>query len=188
MNPAPRKPWFDCPHVGVFLLLFGVLGSLGCNGPAAEAIATENPAEDPAVSRARRQVEMLDDIYKGGIVLITEHYVNEDSDMPAGTAFKKLFEAAKKKGWHEVRLLDATGDPYDDVNAPAEGFETEAVAKLKNGESFVDQVIERDGKRYLQAATPIPVVMPKCIMCHENYDNLPDGAVIGALGYTLPIE
>ena len=70
-----------------------------------------DPAKDAdaAVERTRKQVRMLDGIYKNAIVLVTTHYVTEKSDVPAGSAFKKLFEVAKKEGWHEVRLLDATG-------------------------------------------------------------------------------
>ncbi len=145
-------------------------------------------ADDAALERTRKQVRMLDDLYKGGIVLITENYVTEDSDMPAGVAFKKLFEAAKKNGWHEVRLLDATGEPYNDENTPAEGFETRAIEQLKKGETYYDEEVTEDGKRYLQAATAIPVVMPKCVMCHPHYEDAKPGAAIGAMSYRLPIE
>jgi hypothetical protein len=44
---------------------------------------------------------------------------------------------------------------------------------------------EKDGQHYLRAATPIPIVMEKCTMCHDNYR---DQKVIGALGYTLPLN
>ena len=50
-----------------------------------------------------------------------------DSDLPAGTAAIALFDAMKKKGWHEVRLLDATGQPIEEKNAPQDAFEIEAV-------------------------------------------------------------
>lgn len=146
------------------------------------------PANDSAVERTRKQVRMLDDIYKGGIVLITEHYVDDDSDLAAGEAFKKLFAIAKKKGWHEVRLLDATGDPYNDENSPKKGFEQRAIRKLLDGKSYYDEIIKRDGKRYLQAATPVPVVMKKCVMCHEQYADVPKGRAVGALGYIIPVE
>ena len=86
---------------------------------------------DKAVARTIREVKMLDDIYKGGIVLITKNYVNGEEDLPAGTAFKKLFEAAKKKGWHIVRLVDATGDPYNDENVAVSDFEKRAIKDLK---------------------------------------------------------
>ncbi len=144
--------------------------------------------EDPAIERTRRQVRMLDDLYKTAIVLITTHYVEEDSDLAAGDAFQALFKTMKDKGWHEVRLLDATGEPYDDDNTPRDAFEKQAVEQLKGGESYVDEVITKDGQRYLRAATAIPVVMEKCVMCHEHYADVPEGQAIGALGYILPIE
>ena len=68
--------------------------------------------KDAALERTRKTVRMLDDIYKTTVVLITEHYVNDEDDLPAGTAAIALFDAIKKKGWHEVRLLDAKpGEP-----------------------------------------------------------------------------
>lgn len=146
------------------------------------------PVEDAALERTRRQVRMLDDIYKGGVVLITTHYVNDKDDLPAGTAFKKLFAAAKEKGWHEVRLLDATGQPYNSENAPQDEFEKEAIKKLTEGNAWHEREISRDGKKFLRVATPIPVVMKKCIMCHENYEGVAEGKAVGALGYIIPIE
>jgi hypothetical protein len=144
---------------------------------------------DPAVERARQEVKMLDDLYKTAVVLITENYVQEDSDVPAGTAAKKLFEAMRAKGWHEVRLIDATGDPIEKENSPRKGFETRALDKLNGGASFFDEVETIEGKRYLRAATPIPVVLDKCIMCHDHYKKFKtDGRIIGVLGYTVPIE
>lgn len=144
--------------------------------------------QDPAVERARKQVRMLDDLYKTAVVLITTHYVEEDTDLAAGDAFQALFKAMKDKGWHEVRLLDATGEPYDEDNAPKDEFEKQAVMKLKTGEAYVDEVITRDGKPYLRAATAVPVVLEKCVMCHSHYADVPEGQAIGALGYTVPIE
>ena len=144
--------------------------------------------EDAALKRTRKMVRMLDDIYKTTVVLITEHYIEEDSNLPAGTAAKALFAVIKQKGWHDVQLLDASGEPYDDINSPDDEFEIKAVAKLLGGESYYDEVIEKDGKRFLRAATPVPVVMKKCIMCHSNYEDVPEGQPIGALSYTLPIE
>ena len=152
------------------------------------AKATGEAKTDPAVDRTRRQVKMLDDIYKGGIVLITTHYVEGDEDLSAGTAFKKLFEAAKQKGWHEVRLVDATGEPYNDENVAISEFEKRAIKQLTAGEAFVEETVTEDDKRYLLAATPIPVVMEKCTMCHSNYDMDEKGQVIGALTYRVPID
>ncbi len=155
-------------------------------GTASEAIALED-AKDPAVERARREVRMLDDIYKTAIVLVTEHYVHDDTDLAAGSAFKALFEAVSKKGWHDVRLVDATGKPYNDQNLPRAGFETDAIKQILGGKGSVDKVVVEGDKKFLLAATAIPVVMDKCIMCHENYREVAKGKAIGALSYRVPI-
>ena len=164
-------------------LVIGLAGMFLAGGAA-----QEKKAEDPAVARTRKQVLMLDDLYKNAIVLITENYVQEDSDLAAGAAFQKLFEAMRKKGHHDVRLLDATGEPYNEKNLPRDDFEKAAVAALKSGKPYYEQITEQDGKRTLRAATAIPVVMKKCTLCHPAYEKAPAGQAIGALGYTIAIE
>lgn len=148
-------------------------------------IAADSPSADPAVERARREVKMLDDLYKTAVVQITTHYVDGIKDVSAGTAAKLLFAAMKKQGWHEVRLLDATGQPIVEENLPQDDFEKAAVAALVAGKPSPEEIVTKDGKRYLRVATPIPVVMEKCTMCHDSYVN--NKGVIGALSYTLPI-
>jgi len=163
----------------LWLLMIGVLTAGMCAG------ADEDKA---ALERTRKTVRMLDDIYKTAVVLITEHYVNDDDDLPAGSAAIALFDAIKKKGWHEVRLIDVSGEPYDDDNVAKDDFEKQAVEKLRAGEAYFDRVQQRDGGAVLRAATPIPVVMKKCTMCHENYNHAKPGQAIGALSYTIRIE
>lgn len=155
----------------------------------AQSRSADKPKADPAaVERARKQVRMLDDLYKTAVVLITEHYVHKEDDVSAGSAARLLFKAMKEKGWHEARLIDATGQPYEEKNSPADEFEKSAIAKIKKGETFVDSVIEKDGKTYLRALTPVPVVMDKCVMCHAHYKNAAKGEAIGAVGYIVPVE
>ncbi|MEQ8790470.1 MAG: DUF3365 domain-containing protein [Pirellulaceae bacterium] len=159
--------------------------------PAATAEkAKKKPAkENAAVARTRKQVKMLDDLYKTAVVLITTHYVTETSDLAAGEAAVALFAAMKEKGWHDVRLLDATGDPIEAKNSPQDDFEKQAIAKIKAGESWVEEVVEIDGQRHLRAATPIPVVLDKCILCHPHYEDFKKkGQAIGSLSYTLKVE
>ena len=174
------------PRIAVILWI--VISCIAFSTIAQPQAAAEEKKKDPALARARKQVEMLDGIYKNAIVLVTEHYVTEESDLPAGTAFKKLFEITKEKGWCETRLLDATGDPYNDENVANDAFEKKAIKQLVSGKAYYDEVIEKDGKRYLRAATAVPVVMKKCVMCHDNYEDVPKGKAIGALGYIVPIE
>jgi hypothetical protein len=152
------------------------------------AQAEEKKADDAAVARTRKQVQMLDDLYKTAIVLITENYVNETSDLAAGAAFQKLFEAMRKKGHHDVRLLDATGEPYNEKNLPRDAFEKAAIAALKAGKPTYEETVNKDGKRFLKLATPIPVVMKKCTLCHPAYEKAAAGKAIGALAYTLEVE
>lgn len=152
------------------------------------AVADETSKEDPALERTRKTVKMLDDVYKTAVVLITDKYVESEDDFPAGGAAIALFEAVGKKGWHQVRLIDATGEPYDDDNSPKDAFEKKAVSQLKSGKSYYEQIITDDGKRFLRAATPIPVVMKKCVMCHPHYAEAKEGEPIGALSYRIVIE
>jgi hypothetical protein len=148
-------------------------------------LSAADPAEQRAVERARREVKLLDDVYKTAIVLITKHYVEESSDLPAGEAFKVLFENMKKKGWHEVRLLDGLGEPLNDENKPQDDFERTAIKQVLAGKEYYEQLETMEGKRYLRAATVLPMVMEKCVLCHDNFKGK---KVVGALAYTLPLE
>jgi hypothetical protein len=142
---------------------------------------------DVAVERTRKQTKMLDDLYKTAIVLITEHYVKGD-EPAAAVAGKLLWKAMKEKGHHEVRLVDATGDPLEVGNVAADDFEKAAIKEILGGKASVEKVVEKDGKRYLRTATIVPVVMEKCKSCHPNYKDVPKGKAIGALAYIVPIE
>jgi Protein of unknown function (DUF3365) len=141
--------------------------------------------EEAALKRARKQAKMLDTLYKTAIVVVTKNYVDESSDLAAGDAFQLLFQSMKEGGFHEVRLLDASGEAIDDENLPQDDFEKAAVKAMLDGKELYEQTFEKDGKRFLKSVTPIPVVMEKCIMCHENYKGK---KIIGALGITLEIE
>ena len=148
---------------------------------------TKADKSDAAVERTRKQTKMLDDLYKTAIVLITEHYVKGD-EPAAAVAGKLLWKVMKEKGHHEVRLIDATGDPLEESNVAADDFEKMAIKQILGGKASVDQIVEKEGKRYLRTATIVPVVMEKCKSCHPNYKDVPKGKAIGALAYTLPIE
>lgn len=162
------------------------LASLAPLGTAsAEPQTADGTKADTAVLRARREVKLLDTIYKNAIVLITKHYVEDDSDLPAGEAFKVLFATVEKDGWHQVRLLDGTGEPLNPDNKPQDDFERQAIKALLADKPGYEQIETRDGKEYLRSATPLPVVMEKCVMCHENYRGK---KIIGGLSYTLPLD
>lgn len=158
---------------------------LACSALIVAAAPVKTSASSPAVERARREVHLLDDVYKSAIVLITEHYVDDKHSLAAGTAFKVLFKSMKDKGWHEVRLIDALGEPINPENSPRDDFEREAVKQMLAGKTYYERIETKNGKQYLHAATPIPLVMEKCTMCHDNFKGK---KVVGALGYTLPLD
>lgn len=87
-----------------------------------------------------------------------------------------------------MRLIDATGDPYESENVAKDDFEKEGIKKLKSAAKGHEQVITKDGKTYLRALTPVPVVMQKCVMCHAHYADAKEGEPIGAISYIVPIE
>jgi len=143
-------------------------------------------SEDPAIARTRQQALMLDDLYKTSVVLITEHYVKDPSTLSAASAAKALFEAMKQKGWHEARLVGFNNTLFNPENQPKDDFEQTAQSKLMAGEAHYERTIkEADGKRYLYFATPVPVVMEKCVMCHADFKD--ETGPIGALSYKIPV-
>ena len=170
-------------------ILIGIATFSFSQEPApAKKPAAPAAAKDPGVERARKTVRMLDDIYKQTIVLITDKYVHDDDDFAAGSAAVGLFSNISKGGSHQVRLIDATGEPYEPENVAKDDFEKEGIKKLKAGATVHEEIVEKDGKRSLRALTPVPVVMKKCVMCHAHYAKAKPGEPIGAISYIVPIE
>ncbi len=173
----------------LLLPICGLLALPICGSMLAPAHSAQQEKPDPAsVKRARREVRMLDDIFKTAIVLITDKYVKTKKDYPAGRAAIKWLRDVAAKGHPEARLIDVSGDPYNPANAAKDAFEKEGVKQLKAGKDYYDRVVRKGGKEYLRAITPIPVVMDKCILCHENYKMAKKGEAVGALSYTVPID
>lgn len=146
------------------------------------------PVSKEALEHARRTVKMLDEIYKKTVVLITEKYVQAEDDFAAGSAAVLLFKQISEGGTHQVRLLDATGKPYEKNNVARDDFEKEGIKELKQGASEYERVVQQDGKNVLRVITPIPVVMERCVMCHPHYKNAKPGEPIGAISYSIPIQ
>lgn len=156
-------------------------------GAAAEKDAASKP-DKAAVERARKQTRMLDHVYKTAVVLITDKYVNKPDDFPAGSAAVALFKSVTDSGHHKVRLIDASGTPYEKANVARDDFEKEGVRKLKAGQASHEAMETIDGKPHLRTVTAVPVVSKKCIMCHPHYADAKPGDAIGAISYTLLIE
>lgn len=140
--------------------------------------------EADSVARARKQVQVLDDLYKTAVVSITGRYVSEQDEQPAALVAKDVFGAMDKKGYHKARLVDASGNPQNAENRASTPFEKKAIEAIQGGKPYIDQVAEVDGRKVLQAATIVPAVMPQCAKCH----GVKEGELLGAIVYELPIE
>ncbi|MFQ5713882.1 MAG: DUF3365 domain-containing protein [Candidatus Scalinduaceae bacterium] len=145
----------------------------------------EESSKGKTVKQAREIVQMLDDLYKTFIVLITAEYVNDPSVLPAATLSKRVFEAMSKKGWHKARLLDATGTPFNPDNNPKDKFERDAIKAIISGRTYFERVEKIEGKDYLRAATAVPVVIKGCTICHPDKKV---GDLLGAISYSIPLK
>jgi hypothetical protein len=180
-----KRFFANCPVV-LIVAAAALVAVAGLAPSGAEEEAKK--VDEAAVKRARKTAMMLDDIYKNTIVMITDKYVNEEDDFAAGAAAVLLFKSISDKGSHTVRLLDATGDPYDAENVAKDEFEKKGIASLKEGKATVEEVTQQGGKPYLRVLTPVPVVLQKCVMCHPHYEDAKKGEPIGAISYLIPIE
>lgn len=112
--------------------------------------------------------------------------MDNPSTLSAATAAKALFAAMKEKRWHDARLIGFTKILVNpDQNSPQDTFEKIAKNKLLKGAATHEELVRINGQPYLRMATPVPVVMEKCVMCHANFKGKP--GAIGAIGYTVPL-
>ncbi|WP_182866858.1 c-type heme family protein [Rhodopirellula sp. JC639] len=179
----------DVRHLGLACLCAAVFAA--SIAPAVASAQESEPSAAPkkkAVQRARGTVKMLDNIFKQTIVMVTDKYVHDESDFAAGSAAVLLFKNISESGDNKVRLIDATGDPYEIENVAKDDFEKAGIKKLKAGAEGHEQVVTIDGKPFLRSLTPVPVVMQKCVMCHSHYADAKKGEPIGAISYTVAIE
>jgi hypothetical protein len=137
-----------------------------------------------ALDRTREQVKMLDDLYKTAVVGINDTYVEKQGDVPAAMVAAKVFEAMRKKGYHDARLIDVTGKPKNKENVAKSDFEKTAMKEISGGKDYYEEIAEKDGKPVLRAATTVPVVNKICASCHRAKV----GDKLGAIVYELPIK
>jgi hypothetical protein len=151
------------------------------------ALAADTGAKEPdkvAVDRARDQIKMLDDLYKTAVVGINDTYVEKQGDVPAAMVAGKVFDAMRKKGYHDARLIDVTGKPMNDENTPKTAFEKKAAKAIVDGKDWFEEVGEKDGKPVFRAATLVPAVSKTCAACHRKKV----GDKLGGIVYELPIK
>jgi hypothetical protein len=167
--------------------VMGVMAFLGLGFVLTRAAGTAGDAKGPdkaALERTRDTVMMLDDLYKNAVVSITNHYVEGQASNPAIFIAQDIFAAMSKKGWHQARLIDATGKPRNKANVAKTDFEKNAVDAMKKGKPYYEEVAEVNGKHVLRAATVVPVVMKQCAVCHGKKE----GELLGTIVYEINIK
>src|SRR5262245_24647666 len=168
--------------------LYLAAGAAACVsvGAPAEPLAAKEPAKpDPAaVERARDEVKKLDDLYKTAVVGITKTYVEQQADVPAAAVAKVVFQAMHEKGYHDARLIDATGKPKNKKNVAETEFEKKVVAAMNDGKTYIEEVGDKDGKPVFRAGTVVPSVLSQCAVCHGGKQ----GRLLGAIVYEVPIK
>jgi len=140
------------------------------------------------LEHAQRTIKILDEVYKSIIILVTDKYVETEEDFAAGSAAVLLFKQMSAGETHRVRLIDATGDPYEPANVASDDFEKAALEKIKKGAAQYEQISIVNGQPTLRVMTAVPVVHERCIMCHEHYKDAKDGRAIGAMSYSILIR
>lgn len=146
---------------------------------------TLRDSDDRSLSWTRRQVLMLDDLYKAADGLILERYVHDPATVSAASTLKAIFAEMKKKGWHEARLIGLTDQLFNEENKPQDDFEIEAANQLRAGAASYEQIISTEGKRFLRFATPMIVSNTRCAKCHANFRE--NKGVIGSFVYRVPV-
>lgn len=170
---------------GMWLAVLASVVAVSVSESRRPARAADAKAPDKAaVDRAREEVKMLDDLYKTAVVKITQVYVGQQGEVPAALAAMEIFEEMKKKGWHNARLVDASGKPKRKANLPQTEFEKKAVAAMKEGKPYFEEVGEENGKPVFRAATVVPAVTKECAACHR----VKEGTLLGTIVYELPIK
>ena len=142
-------------------------------------IRADGPGDDPALTRTREQVKMLDELYKNAVVSITNKY----DGPPAIKVAKDVFAAMEKSGWHKAKLVDASVPPHNEANLPQSDFEKRAAA-IQTGKPYYDEVMGAGSERKLSAATVVPAVTKKCAKCH----GVSEGDLLGFIRYEVPIR
>lgn len=148
------------------------------SGPSLHAA---EPAEDPAVTRAREQVKMLDTLYKNAVVSVTKRY---EEGPPAIKVAMDVFAVMEKDGWHKAKLVDASGDPQNTANLPQTDFEKRAAEAMKAGKPYYEEIVGTGPKRTYYAATVVPAVLKRCASCH----GAEEGDLLGFIRYELPVK
>jgi hypothetical protein len=111
--------------------------------------------------------------------------VRAQGTVPAAQVARKVYKHMEDNKFFTGRLVDASGKPINLDNAAKTDFEKKAVAAIKKGEKYYEEVTLDNGKYVLRAGTIVPAVMKQCTTCHSGTK---EGDLLGVLTYEVPIR
>jgi hypothetical protein len=136
--------------------------------------------ERVTLPEGRRQVRMMDDVYKTAVVATHQMYV-QDPGTPAAVIWaKQVINKLKGKGWPDARIFATHDRPLNPENAPVDGFERNAAAAFKKGNVSYEEVAPGE----LRYATDLRILDEKCVMCHVRSKP---GDLVGGVSYRVPL-
>ena len=159
---------------GVGLAWFSPVQSGEAKGPSKEA-----------VDHARDMVQLADNMHKAYVINITGTYVRAQEAVPAAQIARKVYKHMEDNKFFSGRLVDASGKPMLDANVAKTEFEKKAVAAIKGGKAYYEEIGVDAGKAVLRAGTIVPAVMKQCTVCHTGTK---EGDLLGVLTYEVPIK
>ena len=145
---------------------------------------TKGPSKE-AVDHARDMVQLADNMHKAYVIHITGTYVKAQESVPAAQIARKVYKHMEDNKFFTGRLVDASGKPMLDANVAKTEFEKKAVAAIKGGKAYYEEIGSNDGKSVLRAGTIVPAVMKQCTVCHTGTK---EGDLLGILTYEVPIK
>lgn len=142
--------------------------------------STSGSIERVTLPEGRRQVRMMDDVYKTAVVATHQMYV-QDPGTPAAVIWaKQVINKLKGKGWPDARIFATHDRPLNPENAPADSFERNAAAAFKKGKVSYEEVASGE----LRYATDLRLLDKKCVMCHVRGKP---GDLVGGVSYRVPL-
>jgi len=162
------------------LAVIGASVALSIIRAATAASKPSPPVERVTLAEGRRQVRMMDELYKTAVVATHKMYV-QDPGTPAAVIWaKQVINGVKGKGWPDARIFATHDRPLNPENTPVDDFERSAAAAFRQGKTSFEQVTPNE----LRYATDIRILDKKCIMCHVRSK---EGDLAGGVSYRVPL-
>lgn len=179
MHSPTKGPERRLRAVVLAVICFAVAGCV-LRAVTAAPKPTAGPIERVSLPEGRRQVRMMDEVYKTAVVTTHQMYV-QDPGTPAAVIWaKQVINKLKGKGWPDARIFATHDRPLNPENAPVDPFERSAAAAFRSGKTSYEQVTPGE----LRYATDLRLLDEKCVMCHVR--NKP-GDLVGGVSYRVPL-